>query len=157
MSDWTVTKPNTNKEGVAEGRSRGERGAVCPSVFRCDCCSCIDRQNRFPPAPRARDLGFVLTSFLFFFFFPGWRKYGITSTKKLTLRIYIFLFLLSIVCLLMMYGFVSLLSTYYAAGRGRGREGGEVFWRRVACFHIFLALRFVLWVLFHFSFTVVKM
>lgn len=50
------------------------------------------------------------------------------NLNKLTLRIYIFLFLLSIVCLLMMYGFVSLLSTYYAVGRregGRGR-GGEV-------------------------------
>lgn len=35
---------------------------------------------------------------------------------------YIFFFLLSIVCLLTMYGFVSLLSTYYAAGgRKRGR------------------------------------
>lgn len=52
------------------------------------------------------------------------------NLNKLTLRIYIFLFLLSIVCLLMMYGFVSLLSTYYAAGKragrreGRGRLGG---------------------------------
>lgn len=45
------------------------------------------------------------------------------NLNKLTLRIYIFLFLLSIVCLLMMYGFVSLLSTYYAAGRREGWAG----------------------------------
>lgn len=93
MSDWTVTKPNTNKEGVAEGRSRGERGAVCPSVFRCDCCSCIDRQNRFPPAPRARDLGFVLTSFLFFFFFSWMAKIWNNLNKKTDFEnIYIFVF-----------------------------------------------------------------
>lgn len=60
------------------------------------------------------------TSALFSLSFSWMDKIWI-NLNKLTLRIYIFLFLLSIVCLLPMYGFVSLLSSYYAVGKEGGR------------------------------------
>lgn len=144
-SDWS--KPNTSEAEEDEG-GRETRGdcAVCRTSLTVIAVVVFGQTQVVPSFP---------TSVRQLCSFPGWIKYGITSKTDFK-NIYIFLFLLSIVCLLMMYGFVSLLSTFYAAGGragGRGEGWWEVSGSATCCLLSCLVVSLVVLWFFFFFFT----